>query len=153
MGVVVVLVVLIGGFYVWRFVRLGRSIGRFTSTVRQRQADKAAGKPVRPISLLAVAGLALVVVGVIVARTTNGIVGLGMMAIGLAAIVIGSKAAQAKLDSLRQQANPQQHGWNLAQPGYVPPGQPNAYGQGGYPQPGYGQPGYVDPGHDYGQHG
>lgn len=104
------LFVLSGVAVVWRVVtmpmRLARSVQRLSGAVRQRQADKAAGKPVAPISLLAFAGLALAIGGLIVARTTSAIYGLGLMVIGMGVILIGSKMADAKWKSIHQSGTP-----------------------------------------------
>jgi hypothetical protein len=87
MGVLLVaLFILCIGVVVWRLVtlpmRLGRSVQRLSHTVQQRQADKAAGKPVAPISFLGLAGVAVAIVGIIVARTSSGITGMGLIVVG-----------------------------------------------------------------------
>ena len=122
------LFVLSGVAVVWRVVtmpmRLARSVQRLSGAVRQRQADKAAGKPVAPISLLAFAGLALAIGGLIVARTTSAIYGFGLMVIGMGVILIGSKMADAKWKSIHQSGYPQrQSGWAPGQAGDVSHGQ------------------------------
>jgi hypothetical protein len=127
------LFVLCAGFVVWRFVtlpmRLGRSVQRLSRAVQQRQADKAAGKPVTPINYVGIAGAALAIVGLIVARTTSAITGLGMMVIGMGVVLIGVKMAKEKQSSTGQDGYTQQeNGWN-------PPQQPITATSGGSPIP------------------
>jgi hypothetical protein len=94
------LLVLTVGFALWRMVtlpiRAARSVQRLAGTLQQRQADKAAGRPVSPVSVLGLAGIALAAAGYIVARTTSGIGGICLMVIGIGVILIGSQMAKAK---------------------------------------------------------
>lgn len=110
---------------VWRLVtlpaRLGRSAQRLSNAVQQRQADKAAGKAVAPVSVLAIAGLALAIVGVIVARTTDAILGLGMVVVGMGLILVGAQMAKARQNSTSQGGPYPQSWWSPDQGGYGPP--------------------------------
>lgn len=114
------LLVLCVGVVLWRMVtlpvRTARSLQRLTRTLQQRQADKAAGKPVAPVNVLALAGIALVVGGYIVARTTSGIGGLCLMGIGMGVILIGSQMAKTK------QRNTDLDGYPQQQRGSIPKG-------------------------------
>lgn len=75
---------------------VGRSIETISDTLKHRQADKAAGKPVEPINILGLVGVACAVVGIIVARTTNGLLGLGIMIIGMGMLLIGFNKLKVK---------------------------------------------------------
>ncbi|WP_157681302.1 hypothetical protein [Mycobacterium sp. JS623] len=55
-----------------------------------------------PINYVGIAGVALAIVGMIIARTTSAIAGLGMMVIGIGVILIGVKMAKEKQSSTGQ---------------------------------------------------
>ncbi len=105
---------------VWRIVTLPRRVARGVRSVRtavgvvqQRQADKAAGKPVAPINVLAIAGIVLAFGGIIVARTASAIIGLGMIVIGMGVMLIGTRLYQAEQSRTQHGGDPQlQNGWN-----------------------------------------
>lgn len=105
---------LLGGaaVVVYRVGTLPGRLGRASAAVQRRQADKAAGKPVAPINLLAVAGVVLAIAGIIVARTASAIFGLGIMVVGLGLILIGSQMAKAQRNRSGQGGYAQQpSGW------------------------------------------
>lgn len=75
--------------------RLPGQVYRLGIAIKQRSADKAAGKPVAPINVTGIAGVVLAIGGVIVSRTTSAMFGLAMIVIGAVMIVIAAKAAKA----------------------------------------------------------
>ncbi|MUL78797.1 hypothetical protein [Mycolicibacterium sp. CBMA 226] len=75
--------------------RLPGQVYRLSLAIKQRSADKAAGKPVAPINVMGIVGVVLAVGGVIVSRTTSAIFGLVMIVIGAVMILIAAKAAKA----------------------------------------------------------
>ena len=127
---------LIGGVgaLIYRVITLPRRVKRLSDTLQQRQADKAAGKPVTPVTYLGLAGIALFVAGYIVARTLDGLAGLALMGIGSAVILFGfnslraakrDSASQGDLDQLRSSASPVQDGNRVPrQPMQTPPPAP-----------------------------
>ncbi len=99
MAIVVILVAALlafaVGYRIWRLVtlpwRAARSYRTVKGAVQQRQADKAAGRPVAPINFVALAGIVLAIGGMVVARTTSAIYGLGMIVIGMGVLLLGAK--------------------------------------------------------------
>lgn len=79
-----------------RIHRIGSNIQSISDTLEQRQADKAAGKPTAPVNILGLAGAAVALAGVIVARTTDGLVGTAMLIIALGMMLIGFNLFKAK---------------------------------------------------------
>lgn len=99
-----------------RVMRLGRSVQRLSSTLQQRQADKAAGSPVAPINYLGLAGLGLFGVGVVVARTTSADTGLILMGIGIVMLLTGFTMVKANKDATDQTEHAQQQNGTAPSP-------------------------------------
>ena len=102
-----------------RIKRAGRSFQRLSDTLQQRQADKAAGKPLAPISFLGIAGIAVAIAGMIVSRTTSAIVGMGLIVVGMGLMLIGFNKLKAKQNNDDRGSYPQpQSDQNVSQKEY-----------------------------------